>query len=313
MSPAGGSHAAPVQHRAAVLGSPISHSKSPALHAAAYGFLGAHIGYSRADVSQEQLQTFIDGPGADPSWIGWSVTMPLKSAMVEHMTTLSPRVQTLGVLNTVVISSAAGGRRLHGENTDVDGIVAALRQEAAADSMAYGGSGRMAIIGAGGTAAAALGAAAELGCADAVLYVRSPQRAASVAALAPLLGLAAEIRPLETLPADLQTEQPCAVVSTLPPRAADEVAGRIGETTAQNPAGGPLLLDAAYDPWPSALAQAWQRRGWPVTSGLEMLLHQAVKQVELFTAGTEADAARLSPAEHAHMVNLMRSALSGED
>lgn len=69
------------------------------------------------------------------------------------------------------------------------------------------------------------------------------------------------------------------------------------------------LLDVAYDPWPSALASSWQTAGGTVISGLQMLLHQAVKQVELFTAATCRPAAQLDSADRTAMLGRMRAAV----
>ncbi|WP_070160255.1 hypothetical protein [Nesterenkonia sp. PF2B19] len=94
------------------------------------------------------------------------------------------------------------------------------------------------------------------------------------------------------------------MVSTLPPRAADGLAAQVPRLRRRLP-----LLDVAYDPWPSALADAWERAGGHVVSGLTMLLHQAVEQVHRFTAGTARPAAELPSAEHEQMVARMRSVL----
>src|SRR5690606_20326102 len=106
--------------RAGVLGHPIGHSKSPALHAAAYRVLGLDVDYRAHDVRPEQLAGFVAGlRTADPAavdWLGLSVTMPLKAAMVGLMDSVSSRVERLGVLNTVV---RAGDGALTGHNTDV--------------------------------------------------------------------------------------------------------------------------------------------------------------------------------------------------
>ncbi|WP_150462884.1 shikimate dehydrogenase [Nesterenkonia ebinurensis] len=290
--------------QAAVLGSPISHSRSPQLHAAAYQHLGVSISYRRIEVDETTLDDFLTGEGAEPDWAGWSVTMPLKAAMVPQMTTVSPRVETLGVLNTVQVGAAGpAGRTLHGENTDVDGIVTALQEQGV--SRSHTAAGTFAVLGAGGTAAAALAAAKELGFSQSVVYARSIQRAAAAAPLAEQLGLSLRIRPLGTFGEDIAQPDCGVVVSTLPPRAADSL---VGDLPDRHPAA-PVLLDVAYDPWPSALAAAWEQRGWAVTSGLEMLLHQAVKQVELFTQHTHSPAAAQSPSEHRKMVRAMRAAL----
>ncbi|RJN31134.1 shikimate dehydrogenase [Nesterenkonia natronophila] len=289
--------------RAAVLGSPISHSRSPQLHTAAYQHLGVDISYTRFEVEEETVEEFLSERAAEPNWVGWSVTMPLKSAMVPHMSSVSTRVQTLGVLNTVLVGQDAQGRRtLHGENTDVDGIVKALKQVGITGEEPAAAT--FAVLGSGGTAAAALAAAAELNMAEARIYARSAARAAGGSLIAERLGLPLSIRPLNALGEDLSAGLLDVVVSTLPPRAADPLASQMPTDCKSKP----VLLDVAYDPWPSALAQAWSQRDWPVTSGLEMLLHQAVRQVELFTENTRNPAAVQNDADHLLMVRKMRSA-----
>lgn len=286
--------------RAAVLGHPIGHSKSPLLHAAAYEHLGLEIDYTRIDLEETGVEGFLQERAQEQSWLGWSVTMPLKAALVPHMAVISERVKTLGALNTVI---RQGSGALHGENTDVDGIVEALR-EAGLSRASTGGEGPFGVLGGGATAAAALAAAAELGFGRAVVYARSPERAASLQPVADALGIRVSFRSFTEFAS--APDAPAAVVSTLPPRAADGLASALGEEGAL--AGIPLL-DVAYDPWPSALALAWERAGGTVVSGLVMLLHQAVRQVELFTAAAGRPAAGQSAQDRAAMVRRMRTAV----
>ncbi|WP_010525642.1 shikimate dehydrogenase [Nesterenkonia sp. F] len=318
-APDGASEGTPIA-RAAVLGSPIGHSLSPALHGAAYAHLGLAAQYTRRDVDVEGLDAFLRAADADPSgppWLGWSVTMPLKAAMVEHMDAVSERVRRLGVLNTVVHRD---GRR-RGENTDVDGIVAALREAGPEGLRPAGGgaSGAFVIVGAGATAAATLAAAAELGFAEVRCHARAPERAEALRPVGETLGLRLSTLPLEDLVDDLagrgEHPAPAAVVSTLPPGAADGLAEQIAASSAApGAAGAPStagvpLLDVAYDPWPSRLATAWESLGGAVVSGLSMLLHQAVAQIDLFTAATRRPAADEPPASRAAMIAAMRTSV----
>lgn len=257
---------------AAVLGSPIAHSKSPDMHRAVYEHLGVPIVYDRVEVTLEQAADFMAALpqryGSIRNLAGFSVTMPLKSALVPHMTTVSERVERLGVLNTVVFDESGQTR---GYNTDVDGVRLALTQ--AGYEPPDGGT--MAILGAGGTATAAVAAAADMGLAGVVLYVRNAQRAAETGAVAARFGLTVEIKSLADFAHDSPRHQ--AVVATLPAHAADPLAAQLPD--------GPLppLLDVIYDPWPTALAQAWQATGSAVASGMDMLLYQGVEQAKLFT------------------------------
>lgn len=257
---------------AAVLGSPIAHSKSPAIHQAAYQYLAAPIRYERFELKQQQVNTFIttlsQRYGSTKHLAGFSVTMPLKGCLVPYMQYLSSRVARLGVLNTVVFDSEGIA---HGYNTDVDGIRHALSTA----NLTSSAVGSMGILGAGGTASAAIAAAADMGLSEVVLYVRNPDRAKDNLTVAKQYGLEARLRNLTEFPQNVQTHR--AVVSTLPAFAADWLVEQLPTREL------PPLLDVIYEPWPTALASAWQTAGAHVASGLDMLLYQGVEQVKLFT------------------------------
>jgi shikimate dehydrogenase len=281
--------------RAAVLGHPISHSKSPALHRAAYAHLGVEIAYSAIDVTEEGLPAFMARVREEnrhgEGWRGLSVTMPLKTAMLAQVDEVRGVARALGVVNTVAFEfPVSGGRpagdttgspRLIGYNTDVAGIVNALRHAGAAAAPTA------AILGGGGTAAAAIAALKDLGAPGADVFVRDVGRAAEARAASTVVGLPIQVRPIAgAAPAVAAAD---VVISTLPPRAADNLAAELqhafaGErapATARTRPG--VLLDVAYDPWPSLIATAWQDGGGAVVPGLEMLIYQAVEQVRHFT------------------------------
>ncbi|BCW71444.1 shikimate dehydrogenase [Arthrobacter sp. NicSoilB8] len=290
--------------RAAVLGHPISHSKSPALHRAAYAHLGVDIAYSAIDVTEAGLPAFMrqvrDEVRADGSWRGLSVTMPLKSAMVAEVDEVRGVARALGVVNTVAFESNGNGgghTRLVAYNTDVPGIVNALRHAGAATAPTA------AVLGGGGTSAAAIAALKELGAASAKVFVRDVSRATEARAASAAVGLPVQVLPLAGAAAAVAAAD--VVISTLPPRAADALAGELAEELAAKPAGAlpppdgqrlpspgvltpGVLLDVAYDPWPSRIAAAWQDAGGTVVPGLEMLIYQAVEQVRHFTGLGEA-------------------------
>jgi shikimate dehydrogenase len=278
--------------RAAVLGHPISHSKSPALHRAAYARLGVQLDYSAIDVTEDALPAFMARVREDvrqgESWRGLSVTMPLKTGMVREVDEVRGVASALGVVNTVAFERTApgpggGATRLVGYNTDVAGIVNALRHAGAASAPTA------VVLGGGGTSAAAIAALKELGAPDADIFVRNVSRAAEARAAAAAVGLSIRILPLDRAAAAVAAAD--VVISTLPPRAADPLADELAEAFAQRP-GEPVrpgvLLDVAYDPWPSRIASAWQEAGGTVVPGLEMLIYQAVEQVRHFTGLGEA-------------------------
>ncbi|MEW9531316.1 shikimate dehydrogenase [Microbispora sp. NPDC049125] len=251
--------------RAAVLGSPIAHSLSPFLHRAAYASLGlTGWRYDAIECDEAGLAPLLAAAG--PEWAGLSLTMPLKRAVLPLLDTVSDLALAVGGANTVIFRDGAR----HGENTDVYGIVRALAEEGvSAPSSA-------AILGGGATAASALAALREMGLAEAALVVRDPARAGETLRVAERLGVAVTLRSLDDPGAALGTEL---VISTLPPGAADGLAARVAAALPDKGA----LFDVVYAPWPTALARAVQDRGRAVVGGLPMLLHQAVRQVELMT------------------------------
>jgi shikimate dehydrogenase len=240
--------------RAAVLGSPIAHSLSPVLHRAAYQALGLRAWhYDRIECDEARLPDLLRGLG--PQWAGLSLTMPLK------------RVALAVAANTLVFSPAgpAGGSRA--ENTDVAGLVAALRETGLTTVQ------RPVILGAGGTAQAALAAVRELGHLSPVVLVRDLARTAELRETAERL----DMRPVIS-GALFEPPLPAAdlVISTLPAGAADPL-----RSTRWQP--GTTVLDVVYASWPTPLARSALAAGCPVASGLAMLLHQAAAQVELMT------------------------------
>lgn len=259
--------------RGGVLGHPIAHSKSPALHRAAYGLMGVNYAYDAYDVQVPELAGFLDRVRAEGDWYGLSVTMPLKNAALELVDTLTPLARTLGAVNTVIVTrNDDGGAHLSGDNTDVAGIVNALAHAGAAHGP------RAAVLGGGGTAVSALAALAEMAASSVDVFVRTPAKAADTLALAETLGLTARLRPFGEAAAALAGYD--VVISTLPPRGADPLAGEFLAGGAA--VTGAVLLDVAYDPWPSALAAAWESRGGSIVPGIEMLLYQGVEQAKHF-------------------------------
>lgn len=261
-----------VSRRAAVLGHPISHSKSPALHRAAYAKLGLDIDYSAIDVTVERLPAFMAALEAKDNWCGLSVTMPLKTAMVGEVDEVRGAGAHLGVVNTVAFEATEHGVRRIGHNTDVVGIVDAVK------NAGVGERPDSAILGGGGTSAAAIAALHELGSKHVDVYVRDAGRAAEAKAAAAAVGLTVLLRPMAEAAQGIAGAD--LVISTLPPRAADSIAAQLDKLP--DDARG-VLLDVAYDPWPSRIAEAWHSRGGVVVAGLEMLLYQAVEQIRLFS------------------------------
>ncbi len=279
--------------RAAVIGSPIGHSRSPQLHAAAYRMLGIACSYTAIDVPEADLDAFMAGVRTTPGWRGLSVTMPLKGGVARLVDAVTGPAAVLGVVNTVVVDGTT--RLLTGHNTDVAGVANAL---AAAGT---GNPGAPVVLGGGGTAAAAVAGLARLGASGVRVAVRRPEAAADLLRIGDALGVDVVLLPWAA--AEDAVRAADVVVSTLPPRAADP----LGEVLLADPAFRTrgTLLDVAYDPWPSTLASAWQRAGGGIVPGLDMLLHQAVEQVLLFFPDAVPD----TPSDRAAVLDVMCDAV----
>lgn len=261
-----------MRFRAAVLGHPIGHSKSPALHQAAYARLGVDIAYSAIDVTVPALPAFMETVRAEQGWRGLSVTMPLKSAMMAEVDEVRGVAGILGVVNTVVFETEGQSTRRIGYNTDVAGIVNAVQHAGVVSAPSA------VVLGGGGTAAAAIAALKELGAPSADVYVRDVGRAAEARAASAGTGLDIRVLPISGAAAAMADAD--VVISTLPPRGADALAGELAGLRAATSG---VLLDVAYDPWPSRIASVWRDGGGTVVPGLEMLLYQAVEQVRYFS------------------------------
>lgn len=254
--------------RAGVLGHPIGHSLSPVLHRAAYDALGLDWRYDAYDVEAAGLAAFLST--LDDSWVGLSLTMPLKVEAVRHMDFVEPLAKSLGAVNTVLRQPTAAGGPLTGVNTDVPGIVAAFR-EAGLES-----ADRAVILGGGATATAAVAAIAALGCAAPVVAVRERARAGGLLRAASKLGVEPRLIDIADAPQALARAE--AVVSTIPASAGEALASLVEPTDRTA-----FLLDAVYDPLVTPLGAAWVSAGGTAIGGVRMLLHQAAEQVRLMT------------------------------
>jgi len=251
-----------------VLGSPIRHSLSPALHEAAYAALGlTGWRYERYEVNEEELPGFV--AGCDTSWRGLSLTMPLKVVAMQ-LGEPDEVASLVGAANTLVFDGST--RRVH--NTDVGGLVAAVQRVLPATP------DRVTILGSGATARSALVSAARLGASRVTVVARDTGKGQALRPLAEACGVELSVASWadELRAADL-------VVSAVTAGAADARSEEISDSA-------PVIFDAIYDPWPTPLAEAAGRAGRTVLNGLDLLTEQAVLQIELMT-GHRVDSALL--------------------
>lgn len=258
--------------RAAVIGSPIAHSLSPAVHNAGYAAAGLNDWtYTAYECGRKTVRSFITGLG--PEWAGLSVTMPLKEAVL-GVAPPDDMAAILGAANTIVIRD--GVRKSY--NTDVGGMVDALAE------VGMRAAPSMAILGAGGTARAALGAASRLGTGAVTVYARRPDAIDELEPVARDLELSLRGEPWELA---AQAGGHDLVVSTMPKGVCDDLPIDWRAET--------VAFDVVYDPWPTAFARRAETAGCRIVSGLSLLLWQAVEQFRLFT-GVEAPVAAMRAA-----------------
>ncbi|MEV4430301.1 shikimate dehydrogenase [Streptomyces sp. NPDC049602] len=268
--------ASEVRRRAAVLGSPIAHSLSPVLHRAAYAELGLDDwSYERFDVDEAALPGFVGE--LDGSWAGLSLTMPLKRAIIPLLDEISDTAASVEAVNTVVLRE--DGRRV-GDNTDIPGMIAALHERGVekVDSAA--------VLGAGATASSALAALARICAGPVTAYVRSEARAEEMRGWGERLGV--DVRTADWERAAEAFGAPL-VIATTPAGTTNALATAVPDTAG-------TLFDVLYDPWPTPLAAAWSEHGGKVVGGLDLLVHQAVLQVEQMTGVPKAPLAAMRAA-----------------
>jgi shikimate dehydrogenase len=250
-----------VTKRAAVLGHPIGHSLSPALHRAGYQELGLDFDYQAIDVTEQELPEFM--ASLDESWVGLSLTMPLKERITEIIPSTDELVTLTNSANTVHFST---DRSMSLSNTDVYGIGRAIMETLGIEHFE-----RILIIGSGATARSAAVAAKELGATVVDIQARNISTREQVQQVVITLGM-------ESVSADIDLEivgDYDLVICTLPSNSLDHDQVYIAQGI------GTALLDVAYSPWPSLLATRWPNGA--IVSGKEMLLWQATKQFEIFT------------------------------
>lgn len=243
---------------AAVLGSPIAHSLSPLLHAIAYKYYGIQGSYEAIEVGSGELSSFIKGTQKNCL----SLTMPLKEEALLIADEVSDGAQRISSGNTLYLRN----NKWNLESTDVSGFEYSLK--------GYGitSLNSVLILGAGATARAAV---AYLSSISREIHVVNRNTARKAG-----LDSSSSIR-IDYLPwgetelinsADL-------VINTTP--------GNIGDLfvpSVSQPRG--VFFEVLYNPWPTQLAQAWSSSGGKVIDGIELLIHQAISQVEIFSQKT---------------------------
>ncbi|MEQ1699442.1 MAG: shikimate dehydrogenase [Ilumatobacteraceae bacterium] len=245
---------------AAVIGSPVRHSLSPALHNAAFEQLGMDWVYTAFEVAPGRAQAAVDAMRA-LGLGGLSVTMPHKEAVAQAVDSLDPAAAALRSVNTVV-PQADGS--LMGYSTDGAGFVASL---ATAGVSVVGRS--VCVLGAGAAGRSIIDAVARAGASRLVVVNRTLSTAEEAAALAGAVGIVGSADDISAADIVVNTTSVGMNSDELPCDPASLHAGQV-------------VADIVYHPRETALLRAAAAAGATAVQGLGMLVHQAALQQQLW-------------------------------
>jgi shikimate dehydrogenase len=254
------------RHRLGVLGWPVAHSRSPAMHNAALRALGMDDWRYQALPVPEDLLTETVRAMGHLGFVGANVTIPHKQAAFELAEQASEAAKAIGAANTLIF---APDGTISAENTDAPGLIAALEQLAGLPA-----SPSALVLGAGGSARAAVWALREAGASEVSVWNRTPARAQR---LARELGVRSVSQPDH---ADLLVN--CTSVGL--ERSASEPEGlnqlgltfdQVGKYT--------YVVDMVYRSSPTPLLAAAREHGARTLDGLEILVAQGALSFELWT------------------------------
>ena len=247
--------------KAAVLGSPISHSLSPKIHAKAYEILGLEASYEAIEVTEESFPKFyevLESEVGTSSWSGFSLTMPLKEIVLNKCRSTDPIAERINSANTLYKSENSW------KVTSTDYLAFQNLFEGCKLSI----DSKVAIIGGGGTARAAIGALnSKIKTVDVLL--RSTERMPGLIKAAPSLIV-------NSLSMSSSLDCYDLIIQTTPSGVFDEYVD--GTTRASG-----ILLEALYKPWPTKLVSRYEQLGGKIIPGKELLVEQALYQIELFS------------------------------
>jgi shikimate dehydrogenase len=246
---------------AGVLGSPISHSLSPLLHKTAYEFLGIEGSYSAFEVQAGQLQRFLNNEGSVLNNV--SLTMPLKEEALSIADSVSDLAQQIQSGNT--LSKKDGLWSL--TSTDVAGFTFAL------ESHNRTAMGDVLIIGAGATARAVIAACDGVSSSVSVIS-RNPDREIAIRNSAPHL-----VVDFISWGTSIDFKKYDLVVNSTP---GDTAALFVEQVTATSA----TFFEILYSPWPTLLLSKWRESGGYGIDGLDLLIHQAISQIEIFASSS---------------------------
>ena len=256
----------------AVIGDPVGHSLSPAIHNAAYEALGLNFAYLAFCV--KDLGAFLQGMRSIPSFRGASVTIPHKLAVMEYLDTIDPMAERVRSVNTVTREEG----RLAGSTTDGPGALRAFEEAGVSLS-----GKRVLFLGAGGAVRAVAFAICEMASPEGVtLLGRNPKRVAPLTAdLREKTGVPVAQGDLSAGVERAMAEHDVIIQGTpigMPPQYEGQTC-----VPANTLRSGHIIFDMVYRPLKTRLVQDAEAAGCVVIGGLEMLIQQGALQFERWT------------------------------
>jgi len=257
-----------------VLGYPVAHSLSPAMHQAAFAATGINAAYLPWSVAPDRLAESVQGLRAMENLLGANVTVPHKEAIVPLLDGLTPEGETLGAVNTVLPRDG----KLVGDNTDGTGFLAALREDLGCEAADI----TVVVLGAGGAARAVAVSLARAGARRIVLANRSLDRARHlatwVAARSPDCEVTAQALQPEWQVSEVPEIRLVVNTSSVGLHASDPALFDYTSLSAQT-----MVCDLIYNPPETALLRWARSRGCRVANGMGMLVHQGALAFERWT------------------------------
>lgn len=253
---------------AAVIGDPVRHSLSPAIHNAAFQALGLDWVYVALEVPTGEARAAVKGMRA-LGLAGLNVTMPHKTDVARAVDRLTPMAEALGAVNTVVPTP----KGLLGDSTDGEGLVNALRTDEGLDPTGK----RFLVLGAGGAARAVVRGLADAGAKEVVVAAR---RAAPAKACVKLAGAVGRLGSTD------EAGEVDVVINATPVGMGEVVALRGEPELPVDPerlGEGQLVVDLVYNPLVTPLVAAARAKGIAAVNGVGMLIHQAALAFRLWT------------------------------
>ncbi|HYZ89160.1 MAG TPA: shikimate dehydrogenase [Myxococcales bacterium] len=253
-----------------LLGDPVAHSRSPAIHSRAFSLLGVDAAYAPCRVRSQDLEQAVDGLralGAD----GFNVTVPHKTGVAQLVDRLHGAAARIGAVSCV----ARDGEALVGHNTDAPGLLRALAAKRVDNS------GHAVVVGAGGSARAAAFALAGEGRGLTILN-RTAEAAHALAQAVETMGARAHVAPLEGEEARRALREATLVVHCTTVGLHDEAAPFDVGLLSPGAAVADLVYAGASGETP--LVKAARKRGLVAVDGIDVLVQQAIASLEIWLA-----------------------------